>query len=71
MLECGAALPERQEEQVTVNGLGWTVRDSGAGYRWTTRDLPVPVAVEVPDAYENPAELVNPLAEPLLEVLGG
>ena len=54
-----------------MNGLAWTVRDSGAGYRWTTRELMVPVAVEIPDAYDNPAELVNPLAEPLLETLGG
>jgi hypothetical protein len=71
VLECGVPLPDRQEEQVTVNGLAWTVRDSGAGFRWTTRELPVPVAVEVPDAYDNPAELVNPLAEPLRETLGG
>ena len=71
VLECGVALPDRQEEQVEVNGLAWTVRDSGAGYRWTTRELPVAVAVEVPDAYENPAELVNPLAEPLRATLGG
>ena len=71
VLECGVPLPDRQEEQVEVNGLGWTVRDSGAGYRWTTRELPVPVAVEIPDAYENPAELVNPLAEPLRATLSG
>ena len=71
VLECGVALPDRQEEQVTVNGLAWTVRDSGAGYRWTTRELAVPVAVEIPDAYDNPAELVNPLAEPLRGTLGG
>jgi hypothetical protein len=70
VLECGAGLPDRQEEEVTVNGLAWTVRDSGAGYRWTTRELVVPVAVEIPDAYDNPAELVNPLAAPLLENLG-
>ena len=69
VLECGVPLPDRQEEQVQVNGLAWTVRDSGAGYRWTTRELPVPVAVEIPDAYDNPAELVNPLAEPLLTTL--
>jgi hypothetical protein len=31
----------------------------------------VPVAVEIPDAYENPAELVNPLAEPLRATLSG
>jgi hypothetical protein len=70
VLECGVRLPDRQEEQVTVNGLVWTVRDSGAGYRWTTSELLVPVAVEIPDAYDNPAELVNPLAEPLTRTLG-
>ena len=71
ILECGVPLPDRQEEQVSVNGLAWTVRDSGAGFRWTTRELTVAVAVEIPDAYDNPAELVNPLAEPLLTTLGG
>ena len=68
-LECGVPDPDRPDEPVTVNGVQWTVRDIGAGYRWTTRGLAVNVAVEIPDAYPNGAELVNPLAEPLKAAL--
>lgn len=68
-LECGVPDPDRPDEAVTVNGVSWSVRDVGAGYRWTTRDLTLNVAVEIPDAYDNGAEIVNPLAEPILAVL--
>jgi len=68
-LECGVLEPDRPEEPAQVNGLTWSVRDIGAGFRWTTRDLPIYVAVDIPDAYENGAELVNPLAAPILETL--
>ena len=64
-LECGVTLPERPEEPVSVNGVLWSVRDIGAGFRWTTTGRTVDVAVEIPDAYENGAELVNPLAAPI------
>ena len=64
-LECGVPAPDRPEEPVVVNGVAWSVRDIGAGFRWTTRDrLPV-VAVDVPDAYENGAEIVNPISSVL------
>ena len=68
-LECGVPDPERPPEPVTVNGVEWSVRDIGAGYRWTTRNLIVNVAVEIPDTYTNGAEIVNPLATPLLATL--
>ncbi len=68
-LACGVPDPDRPDEPVTVNGVGWSVRDIGAGYRWTTRDLAVNVAVDVPDAYENGAEIVNPLCAPILAAL--
>ena len=68
-LECGVPAPERPEEPVIVNGLTWSVRDIGAGFRWTTRDRAANVAVEIPDAYENGAEIVNPLAAPILGAL--
>ena len=68
-LECGVPDPDRPDEPVTVNGVSWTVRDIGAGYRWTTRGLVANVAVEIPDDYPNGAELVNPLAEPLKAAL--
>ena len=69
VLQCGVAAPDRPEEPAQVNGVLWSVRDIGAGFRWTTEQLPVVVSVEIPDAYANGAELVNPLAEPLLRTL--
>jgi hypothetical protein len=69
VLECGVPRPDREEPPAIVNGVAWTVRDIGPGFRWTTRDLVVNVAVDVPDAYENGAELVNPLAAPLQQVV--
>ena len=65
MLQCGVQESDRPEEPAQVNGVLWSVRDIGAGFRWTTQDRVPAVSVEVPDAYDNGAELVNPLAEPL------
>ncbi len=70
-LECGVPDPERPEEPVIVNGVTWSVRDIGPGFRWTSQELRVNVAVEIPDSYANGAEIVNPLAEPLKQTLGG
>ena len=69
VLECGAAPGDPAEQPVSVNRVGWTVRDVGAGFRWTTVNLGIVVAVDVPDAYPNGAELVNPLAAPLQATL--
>ena len=69
VLSCGVPVPDRLDEPAQVNGVLWSVRDVGAGYRWTTVELGINVAVDVPDAYENGAELVNPLAEPLRATL--
>ena len=69
VLECGVVRPDREEPPAIVNGVAWTVRDVGAGFRWTTRDLVVNLAVDVPDAYPNGAELVNPLAAPITGTL--
>ena len=72
VLVCGAPPPdERPDEPASINGVVWTVRDIGAGFRWTSAELGVVVTVDVPDAYQNGAELVNPLAEPLLATLPG
>ena len=71
VLRCGVPAPDRPDPPAQVNGVLWAVRDIGAGFRWTTEQFAAPVAVEVPDAYENGAELVNPLAEPLLRSLPG
>ncbi len=68
-LECGVPEPDRPDEPAEVNGVRWTVRDIGAGYRWTTSERVVFVAVDIPDRYENGAELVNPLAEPISRTL--
>jgi hypothetical protein len=69
VLQCGVAESDRPEEPAQVNGVLWSVRDIGAGYRWTTQDRVPAVAVEVPDAYENVAELVVPLADPVLQAI--
>ena len=65
VLRCGVQESDRPEEPAQVNGVLWSVRDIGAGFLWTTQGRVPVVSVEVPDAYENGAELVNPLAEPL------
>jgi hypothetical protein len=69
VLQCGVAESDRPEEPAQVNGVLWSVRDIGAGYRWTTQNRVPAVAVDVPDAYENVAELVVPLAEPVQQAI--
>jgi hypothetical protein len=63
-LACGVPAPDRPEDQVVVNDVSWSVRDIGAGFRWTS-DTAVRVAVEIPDAYANGVEIVNPISEAL------
>ena len=65
VLQCGVEESDRPEEPAQVNGVLWSVRDIGAGFRWTTQDRVPAVAVDVPDAYDNGAELVVPLAQPV------
>ena len=69
LLECGAPAGDPDEAPVIVNDVAWSVRDVGAGFRWTTSALAVTVSVEIPDSYENGVELVNPLAAPILATL--
>jgi hypothetical protein len=69
VLQCGVAESDRPEEPAQVNGVLWSVRDIGAGYRWTTQDRVPAVAVDVPDAYPNVAELVVPLADPVEQAI--
>ena len=66
LLECGSVPGDPGEPPAIVNGVSWTVRDIGAGFRWTTLGLSPTIAVDIPDSYENGAELVNPLAAPIL-----
>jgi hypothetical protein len=61
-LQCGVEPPERLGSPVVVNDVAWTVDDIGPGFRWTTSDRAVLVAVETPDAYDNPVELIFPLS---------
>ncbi len=68
-LECGVPDPDRPEEPIFINGVAWSVRDIGAGFRWTTKDRAVNVAVEIPSAYENGAEIVLPISTVVAEVL--
>ncbi|MBC7375368.1 MAG: DUF3515 family protein [Frankiales bacterium] len=65
-LECGSLPGDPGEPPAIVNGVSWTVRDIGAGFRWTTVGLLLTIAVDIPDSYNNGAELVNPLAAPIL-----
>jgi len=69
VLRCGAEPGNPDENPLGVNGVDWSVRDIGPGFRWTTFGRAVPVSVEIPDAYPNSAELVNPLATALLGAL--
>jgi hypothetical protein len=62
-LQCDVAPPDRPEEEFLVNDVLWSVRDIGPGFRWTTTGREVHVAVEVPDAYANGAELVAPISD--------
>ncbi len=68
-LECGVPEPDRPDQPAEVNRVRWAVRDIGAGFRWTTSERVVFVAVDIPDRYSNGAELVNPLAEPISRIL--
>jgi hypothetical protein len=69
VLRCGVTESDRPEEPAQVNGVLWSVRDIGAGFLWTTQDRVPVVSVEVPDAYPNVAEIVNPLAEPVRQAV--
>ncbi len=64
-LECGVAQPDTLEQPAEINGVIWSVRNTSSGFRWTTSELTVAVVVDIPEAYVNGAELVNPLAAPL------
>ena len=68
-LECGVEQPQRLEPPVIVNGVAWTVRDIGAGFRWTTSGRTVLAAVTIPDAYTNGVELVFPLSPVVAQTL--
>jgi hypothetical protein len=68
-LQCGVEPPERLEPPVIVNGVAWTVRDIGPGFRWTTSGRTVLVAVTIPDDYTNGVEIVFPLSPVVDEVV--
>ena len=65
LLRCGVPEPERVAEPVTINDVDWSVRDSGAGFTWTTTGRTAALEVEIPDSYENFAELIVPLTGPV------
>ena len=69
MLRCGVPPVERVVEPVTLNDVEWSVRDSGAGFTWTTTGRAPVLEVEIPDEYENFGELVIPLTGPVAEHL--
>ena len=61
-LECGVEAPERFESPIDVNGVVWTTRDIGPGFRWTTANRLARIAVTIPDDYENGIEIMFPLS---------
>ncbi len=71
VLRCGVPEPERVTEAVQINRVDWSVRDSGAGYEWTTVGRGPAVSVELPDVYEQRgfAELIVPLTGPVTATL--
>ena len=71
VLRCGVPAPERVTEPVQINRVDWSVRDSGAGFEWTTVGRSPSVAVELPDVYEERgfAELIVPLTGPVAATL--
>ncbi len=69
VLTCGVPVPDRLDEPVRVNGVLWSVRDTGPGFRWTTTELGINVSVDIPGEYDSGAELVNPLAAPIAATL--
>ena len=68
-LTCGGAAPDRPDQPVVVNGVAWTVRDIGPGFEWTTSGRAVNIVVQIPDAYANGAEIVNPLSGPVADAI--
>lgn len=68
-LECGVPAPERPDPPVVVNGVRWSIRDTGPGFRWTTSGRTVYVAVTIAKSYPNGAELVLPLSDPVTSAL--
>lgn len=64
-LRCGAEPSSPRDERYGLDGVRWSVHDTGATRTWTTVDARVPVAVVVPDAYENQGELVAALGPAL------
>ena len=69
VLTCGVPAGALTDPPVTVNGVEWTVRDTGADFLWSTIGRQVNVSVAIPGAYENGVELINPLAGPVLQAL--
>lgn len=66
-LVCGGPSGDPRDDTFSVDGVRFAIHDIGPGNTWTTRDRSPAVRVTVPDAYENQAELVGYLVEPLNE----
>ncbi len=58
-LRCGVAEGSARDQPFTINEVRWAMHDTGASRTWTTVGRKVNVAVEIPDAYSNQAELVG------------
>jgi hypothetical protein len=69
VIRCAVPTPERIVEAVEINRVTWSVRDSGPGFEWTTTGRTTTVSVDIPDAYDNFAELIVPLTGPIAATL--
>ena len=58
-LRCGVVEGSGNDQPYTINEVRWALHDNGSSRAWTTRGRAVNVVVEIPDAYDNQAELIG------------
>ncbi len=62
-LRCAVPAGSAQDEPYTIDGVMWALHDTGASRTWTTRGRKVNVAVQIPDHYDNQAELIGVVSD--------
>ncbi|HEU5128336.1 MAG TPA: DUF3515 domain-containing protein [Glycomyces sp.] len=68
---CGAEPAEVGDTDpiYVLDGVCWFTEEGGDGTEWVTVDREVPVAVSVPEAYEQPVDVLNGLSGPIGEAV--
>ena len=69
-LRCGVPEGSDRDQPYTINEVRWAVHDNGSSRAWTTRGRTVNVVVEIPDTYDNQAELIGGVSFALVKVKG-